>query len=84
LVFLLLPLQLYRILERHLTSTGVALVAMQRGSEHTAGERVSEKSVLFVHTVVASPNATEGLAGGAMGTSKGATTVVRVAKRAIM
>jgi hypothetical protein len=43
-------LQLYHILQRHLTSTGAALVAMQRGSEH-AGE--SSLAALFERTQVA-------------------------------
>jgi hypothetical protein len=71
--------QLYRILERHLTSTGVALVAMQRGAEH-AGVSGSDKAALFVHTVVApahvQPAEVHSLQNG--------TSVVRVAKRAIM
>jgi hypothetical protein len=48
-VFFCSHAQLYRILERHLTSTGVALVAVQRSTEGFAGERESEghNSALF-------------------------------------
>ena len=65
--------QLYCILERHLTSTGAALVAVQSGAER-AGVSASDKAALFEHTAVELPQAQQA--------SVDTTTVVRVAKRA--
>jgi hypothetical protein len=68
-----LHVQLYRILERHLISTGAALVAMQRGSEH-AGE--SPLAAQFDRTEVAVL---------APGDQDGITTAMwRVTRRAMM
>jgi hypothetical protein len=63
----------------HLTSTGVALVAMQRGGEHV-GVSGSDKAALFVHTVVAPTGAEP----AEIHSLQNGTTVVSVAKRAIM
>jgi hypothetical protein len=77
-------LQLYRILERHLTSTGLALVAVQRGSER-AGVSACDKAALFEHShLPCPPSQGEAQGEGAAAERGGATTVVRVAKRAIM
>jgi hypothetical protein len=70
-------------LERHLTSTGTALVAVQGGSERAfdAGASADHKAALFEHTMVANAPPPQAAATAPATTT---TAIIRVTKRVSM